>query len=132
VGALIQEGLKVFIYKGDSLTGQDFLSPEIKSARWGIHAKSAVLDEKTIMVGTFNADPRSRNINAEMAIICRDNQELAAEVLNNMKEHEAQSVQLNGEGKPFDGSSAFANVSVPKRIMYYLSAPLSNVFDFLL
>lgn len=132
VGSLIQEGMKVFIYKGEALTGQDFLGPEIKQARWGIHAKSAVLDEKTIMVGTFNVDPRSRNINAEMAVMCRDNQELAADVLNNMKEHEAQSVQLNGEGKPVDGSSAFANVSVPKRIMYYLSAPLSNVFDFLL
>ncbi|MBS1971875.1 MAG: phospholipase D family protein [Bdellovibrionales bacterium] len=132
VGELIQDGMKVFIYKGASLTGQDFISPEVQQARWGIHAKSAVLDEKTIMVGTFNVDPRSRNINAEMAVICRDNPQLAAEVLTNMKEHQAQSVQLNGAGKPVDGSSAFANVSVPKRIMYYLSAPLSNVFDFLL
>jgi hypothetical protein len=65
-------------------------------------------------------------------VICRDNQQLAAEVLNSMKEHQAQSVQLNSDGKPVDGTSAFANVSVPKRIMYYLSAPLSNVFDFLL
>ncbi len=132
VGELIQNGMKVFIYKGDSLYGQDFLTTEIKQARWGIHAKSAVLDEKTIMVGTFNVDPRSRNINAEMAVMCRDNPELAAEVLNNMKEHQTQSVQLNSEGKPVDGSSAFANVSIPKRILYYLSAPLSNVFDFLL
>lgn len=132
VGELIQDGMKVFIYKGQSLAGSDYLSAEIQQARWGIHAKSAVLDEKTIMVGTFNADPRSRNINAEMAVMCRDNPELAAEVLNNMKEHEAQSVQLNGSGKPVDGSSAFAGVSVSKRIMYYLSAPLSNVFDFLL
>lgn len=132
IGSLIQEGMKVFIYKGASLTGQDFLSHEIKQARWGIHAKSAVLDEKTIMVGTFNVDPRSRNINAEMAVMCRDSQELAADVLNSMKEHEAQSVQLNGEGDPIDGTSGFANVSIPKRILYYLSAPLSNAFDFLL
>lgn len=132
VGALIKNGLNVFIYRGQSLVDQDYLSPEIQQARWGIHAKSAVLDEKTIMVGTFNVDPRSRNINAEMAVICRDNTELAADVLSSMKAHQAQSVQLNANAKPVDGTSAFANVSISKRILYYLSAPLSNVLDFLL
>jgi len=132
VGSLIQDGLKVFIYQGMSLPGQDYLSDTMKNARWGIHAKSAVLDEKTVMVGTFNVDPRSRNINAEMAVICRDNPTLAAEVLSNMKEHEQLSIQLDSNGKPVDGTSEFANTSVAKRILYYLSAPLSNVFDFLL
>ncbi len=132
VGALIKDGMKAFIYKGSSLVGQDFLTPESKQARWGIHAKSAVIDEKTIMVGTFNVDPRSRNINAEMAIMCRNNSALAAEVLSSMYEHQQQSVQLNSHGLPVDGSSAFEGVSISKRISYYLLSPLSNLFDFLL
>jgi putative cardiolipin synthase len=132
VGELIDAGMNVFIYKGQSLQNQSYISPEVKNARWGIHAKSAVLDEKTIIVGTFNVDPRSRNINAEMAIICRDNPTLAADVLNSMKAHEQHSVQLNTNGDPVDGTSAFENVSLPKRILYYLSGPISNSLDFLL
>ncbi len=132
IGEMIEAGMNAFIYKGQSLQNQSYISEAVKNARWGIHAKSAVLDSKTTIVGTFNVDPRSSNINAEMAIICRDNPTLAADVLNSMKVHEQHSVQLDKNGDPVDGSSAFENVNLPKRILYYLSGPISNSLDFLL
>lgn len=132
IGYLIEAGMKVYIYQGDSIQSQDFITPESRYSRWGMHAKSAVVDEKTVMIGTFNMDPRSRNINSEMAVICRDNPALAADVLRSMQVRKAQSVQLNEKGDPVDGSSRFARVSLPKRIAYYLVTPLSNLLDFLL
>lgn len=132
VGFLIDKGMNVFIYRGHSTPGQDFAVPEASTARWGLHAKSAVVDGKIVMVGTFNVDPRSRNINSEMALMCLDSTELASEVLQSMRERGDHSVQLGKNGKPVDGSSSFAGVSLPKRIAYYLLMPFSNVFDFLL
>jgi putative cardiolipin synthase len=132
ISQLIQLGMNVYIYHGKSLNGHDTLLKEAQDARWGIHAKSAVIDKETIMVGTFNVDPRSHNINAEMAIMCRNNKALAKDVLDSMEERKGQSVQLNTAGRPVDGTSKFENVSLPKRITYHLLTPFANIFSFLL
>jgi hypothetical protein len=67
-----------------------------------------------------------------MAIMCRNNPDLAREVLDSMMETRDQSVKLNKLGQPVDGTSRFEGASIPKRIAYYLMTPLSNILDFLL
>lgn len=132
IGELIHKGMNVYIFKGQSLPNHQYINSQVQGTRWGIHAKSAVIDGKDIMVGTFNADPRSHNINTEMAIMCRGNAELAQDVLASMKETQAGSVQLNEKGDPVDGESKFFNVSFPKLAEYFLLSPAANLFDFLL
>lgn len=132
IGFLIEKGMNVYIYRGHSLPDYDYVTDKVRDTRWGIHAKSAVIDGKDIMVGTFNADPRSHNINAEMAIMCRGNQELAQDVLVSMEQTREASVQLNKFGEPVGGGSKYFGVSPFKRLEYYILAPESNLFDFLL
>ena len=43
-----------------------------------LHAKTAVVDRKTLFVGTYNLDPRSQNLNTEAGIVM-DSPKLAAE-----------------------------------------------------
>ena len=40
---------------------------------FGLHAKSMVIDNKTTVIGTFNLDPRSANLNTECFVIVNSN-----------------------------------------------------------
>jgi putative cardiolipin synthase len=40
--------------------------------RFGLHAKTMVIDGEVLFVGTFNLDPRSQNLNTEVGVIVRD------------------------------------------------------------
>lgn len=40
--------------------------------RFGLHAKSMVIDQKIAVIGTFNLDPRSANLNTECIAIIHD------------------------------------------------------------
>jgi cardiolipin synthase C len=44
-----------------------------------LHTKAAVFDRRTVMIGSFNLDPRSRNLNTEMAFLV-DSPTLAVKV----------------------------------------------------
>jgi len=39
---------------------------------FAIHAKTMVVDNKTVYIGTFNFDPRSENLNTEVGVIVSD------------------------------------------------------------
>ena len=46
---------------------------------FALHAKSMVIDDSTLFVGTFNLDPRSANLNTEVGVLI-DNPELARQL----------------------------------------------------
>lgn len=50
-----------------------------------LHAKTAVVDRKTLVVGTYNLDPRSQNLNTEAAVIMRS-EKLANEAADAIEE----------------------------------------------
>jgi putative cardiolipin synthase len=43
-----------------------------ESPIFSLHAKTMVIDSKTLFIGTFNFDPRSQNLNTEVGVIIRD------------------------------------------------------------
>ena len=51
-----------------------------------LHAKSAVIDGRTVLVGSYNIDPRSQNLNAE-AMCVADDEELARQLLASIEQH---------------------------------------------
>ena len=51
---------------------------------FAIHAKSMVIDEKVVFVGTFNLDPRSANLNTEVGILV-ESPELARQVADSIE-----------------------------------------------
>jgi putative cardiolipin synthase len=50
------------------------------STRLALHAKTMVIDRRTVFVGTFNMDPRSTHLNTEMGVLV-DSPELATKVV---------------------------------------------------
>jgi len=51
---------------------------------FALHAKSMVIDDKTIFVGTFNLDPRSANLNTEVGVLI-ESEELARQLTENIE-----------------------------------------------
>ena len=81
-----QAGINVWMHSGERDPQTYPVVGEAEKARWGTHSKRAVIDGKTSVVGTFNMDPRSTKLNAEMALICRDNTVIAGAIQKDMKE----------------------------------------------
>ena len=52
---------------------------------FGLHAKSMVIDNKTTVIGTFNLDPRSANLNTECIVIVHSDK-VSRGVLKGMEE----------------------------------------------
>ncbi len=46
---------------------------------FSLHAKSMVIDDETLFIGTFNLDPRSANLNTEVGVLIK-NPELARQL----------------------------------------------------
>jgi cardiolipin synthase C len=42
---------------------------------FALHAKTLVLDERTVFIGTYNLDPRSENLNTEVGVVIEDLQQ---------------------------------------------------------
>lgn len=51
---------------------------------FAIHAKSMVIDDETIFIGTFNLDPRSANLNTEVGVLI-ESEELALQLSENIE-----------------------------------------------
>lgn len=51
---------------------------------FALHAKSMVIDDRTIFIGTFNLDPRSANLNTEVGILV-DSIELARQLTESIE-----------------------------------------------
>ena len=78
---LLRSGVDIREYKGPDM----------------LHAKSAVIDGRIVLVGSYNIDPRSQNLNAE-AMCVADDEELARELMASIDRHlqNAWTVRRNG------------------------------------
>jgi putative cardiolipin synthase len=59
---LLRLGLEIFEYRPGSR----------QAPIAALHAKTMVIDSRTVFIGTFNLDPRSQNLNTEVGVIVRD------------------------------------------------------------
>ena len=67
---LIKMGVELYEFRPDAALRRNLItSPIITDAAMGLHAKSMVIDEHIVIVGTFNLDPRSANLNTECVVI---------------------------------------------------------------
>lgn len=74
--ALLKMGLQIFEYRPDP-ANQRKLIPAIPGKHrappvFALHAKTLVVDGRTVYIGTFNFDPRSQNLNTEVGVILHD------------------------------------------------------------
>lgn len=72
--ALLKTGVKIFEFRPDAEERKKIMTGELQQKLdykpiFGLHAKSMVIDNKTTVIGTFNLDPRSANLNTECIVI---------------------------------------------------------------
>jgi putative cardiolipin synthase len=61
-----------------------------------LHAKSAVLDDKLALIGSFNIDPRSQHLNTETAVAIRDSK-TARQLRNNIEAHKRVCTHITAD-----------------------------------
>ena len=93
---------------------------------------AACIDGDTTLLGTYNIDPRSANLNSELMVVCRGQRELAAEVLASIAAREAASVRVIERGKIVQRSGLLGVSPLKQRLRFLLEMPIANLFDFLL
>ena len=87
---LLDAGIEIYEYRPDAAIRRKIMtSSMVQDSQefpvFGIHAKTMVIDGKILMVGTFNLDPRSANLNTECITIMHS-EALAQSVLQLMIE----------------------------------------------
>lgn len=73
--ALLETGVRIFEFRPDAAERMKIMTGELQATIdykpvFGLHAKSMIVDGEITVIGTFNLDPRSANLNTEcLAII---------------------------------------------------------------
>ena len=80
---LVRSGIELWEYQG----------PEC------LHTKAAVIDGEVVIVGSYNLDPRSQNLNRELVLVATDAR-LAAGVRSRMDEHLGRARRIDTRGFP--------------------------------
>lgn len=128
-------GMNLYAYKGRELVQQNG-SPELSgktSIRWGVHAKRAIIDNRVVVVGTYNIDPRSANLNSELVLICRGNTDLADDAIQSFELRRNASRLITGSSTDASGRKGLlADVKKKKVWITYGIMPFACLFDFLL
>jgi phosphatidylserine/phosphatidylglycerophosphate/cardiolipin synthase-like enzyme len=87
---LLETGVRIFEFRPDAairkkiMTGELQLTLEHKPI-FGLHAKSMVIDNEITVIGTFNLDPRSANLNTECIVVVHSDK-ISRGVLDGMEE----------------------------------------------
>ncbi|MBY0316549.1 MAG: phosphatidylserine/phosphatidylglycerophosphate/cardiolipin synthase family protein [Bdellovibrionales bacterium] len=128
---LSQLNLSLSVMTGAAVEGESSLRVA-DSARWGLHSKRAVIDHRHTLVGTYNVDPRSANLNSELMVVCRDNKDLADAVFRSFQKRKASSEVVIDKGELQSFSALYSKATITEKILLVLYIPVANLFDFLL
>lgn len=90
--ALVQAGVQLFEMSSQRLKRQTQLREVLAGSIGRLHAKLAFIDQRTLLVGSMNLDPRSASLNTELALAIHS-PELVQQVL-------VQLQPLAGQGAP--------------------------------
>jgi phosphatidylserine/phosphatidylglycerophosphate/cardiolipin synthase-like enzyme len=87
---LLNTGVRIFEFRPDAAERKKIMTGELQEKLnhqpiFGLHAKSMVIDNKITVIGTFNLDPRSANLNTECIVIV-NSEKIASGVLKGMEE----------------------------------------------
>lgn len=73
---LLKTGVEIYEFRPDAEERMRIMTGKLQETLdyqpiFGLHAKSMVIDKETTVIGTFNLDPRSANLNTECIVIVR-------------------------------------------------------------
>lgn len=86
--ALLKTGVRIFEFKPDAAIRFEIMTGALQKKMnhtpiFGLHAKSMVIDGKITVIGTFNLDPRSANLNTECFTVIHS-EKISSEVQQEM------------------------------------------------
>jgi putative cardiolipin synthase len=71
--AILETGAELYELRPDAALREHFgANDKDHEVPAGIHTKSFIIDEKQALIGSFNFDPRSRNLNSEIGLVISD------------------------------------------------------------
>jgi putative cardiolipin synthase len=80
---LLKAGVEIYEFKPYPAIREELLerypSPADRNPIFALHAKSLVIDDRVVFIGTFNLDPRSANLNTEVGVLV-SNEQLAKQL----------------------------------------------------
>ena len=87
---LLNTGVRIFEFRPDASIRKQIMTGELQETLehqpiFGLHAKSMVIDNEITVIGTFNLDPRSANLNTECIVVV-NSKKIAQGVLEGMNE----------------------------------------------
>lgn len=122
--SLTKMGIEIYEYKPDPQIKQQLLkqasSQNDQLPTFAIHAKTMVVDNETVYIGTFNFDPRSENLNTEVGVIVR-NPSLAESVLNAI---ETDMQPENSWDAAHDNPDQYVSLIKRSRVRLYQHTPI--------
>ncbi len=66
---LLQNGVELYEFKPQQEEGRARVNFVGSTSRASLHAKTFVIDRSTLVIGSMNLDPRSANLNTELALV---------------------------------------------------------------
>lgn len=85
---LLEAGIEIYEYKPAPAIRETLVEryPAIAESDpiFAIHAKSLVIDNRVMYIGTFNLDPRSANLNTEVGVLA-ENEQLAQQLTDSIE-----------------------------------------------
>ena len=117
---MLEAGVELYELRADAAL-REFLKRDresVANTHAGLHTKAVVIDGHTTMIGSFNMDPRSRDLNSEIGLLIRS-EAFAATVLKAMERDfdpaNSYRVDLTEQGKlRWTGASAAGPVEFKK------------------
>lgn len=107
-------------FVGSGVELWEYLGPEC------LHTKAAVIDGETVIVGSYNLDPRSERLNTELALVFQ-NRPLATEMLAFMDGNLGRAVRIDQRGYPAGADEPYPGIAKGKLLklrLLRLIAPL--------
>ncbi|PBQ30271.1 phospholipase D family protein [Sphingobacteriaceae bacterium] len=126
---LLETGVRIFEFRPDAMERYKVMTGALQEKLhytpvFGLHAKSMVIDGKVTVIGTFNLDPRSANLNTECLTVIQS-EKIAEGVLKGMNEEfkPENSWETTSESNPDKEAgkmkrlNTFTRKVVPKKIL---------------
>ena len=98
---VLKAGAELYELRHDAAIKPNYDTPPVTAQFIGLHKKASVIDRKRVYIGSLNLDPRSIDINTEMAIII-ESEKLAGEMADllerDMHPDNAWQVKFDADG----------------------------------
>ena len=117
---LLEAGVELFefkphpAFKGELIERYPALAD--KNPIFALHAKSMVIDDRAVYIGTFNLDPRSANLNTEVGILV-ESEELARQLTDAIE----RDIRPGNSWQTVDGYNPDSHVGRGKRLRMWFN-----------